>query len=459
DNFRASKALIAAQYSGVELKVEKNFVFGETNKTKEFQQKFPGGKVPAFEGKDGQLLQDGNAIAFYVSNEQLKGKTDIEKAQVLQWIGFAESEVLPAGCAWVFPILGIIKNNPSTQEAFQRAKNDMKVTLTILNSHLQTRTFLVGERVTLADIVVACNLLNPYRYVMDPDYRRPFANVNRWFSTVINQPQVKAVLGDIVLCEKPANASAVAQSSGDAAAQNKNKTVNKENKEKQRDKSNDSSEKEKPESASEKSGKKKGKKKDEKKQEKKEKQKSAPAAKEKEPEEELDATEALLAAEPKSKDPFDSMSKGTFNMDVFKRVYSNKDESKSIPFFWSKFDPENYSIWFGEYKYADELSKVFMSCNLITGMFQRLDKMRKQAFGSVCLFGEDNNSTISGVWVWRGQDLAFTLSPDWQIDYEVYDWKKLDPKSEETKALVQQYFSWAGTDKDGRKFNQGKIFK
>jgi len=43
-------------------------------------------------------------------------------------------------------------------------------------------------------------------------------------------------------------------------------------------------------------------------------------------------------------------------------------------------------------------------------MFQRLDKMRKQAFASVCLFGEDNNSTISGVWVWRGQDLAFPVS-------------------------------------------------
>lgn len=47
------------------------------------------------------------------------------------------------------------------------------------------------------------------------------------------------------------------------AAQNKNKTVNKEskhkeNKEKQRDKSNESSEKDKPEPASEKSGKKKG---------------------------------------------------------------------------------------------------------------------------------------------------------------------------------------------------------
>lgn len=92
-------------------------------------------------------------------------------------------------------------------------------------------------------------------------------------------------------------------------------------------------------------------------------------------------------------------------------------------------------------------------------MFQRLEKMRKQAFASVCLFGTDNDSSISGVWVWRGQELAFKLSPDWQIDYESYDWKKLDAKSEETKKLVEQYFSWTGADSKGRKFNQGKIFK
>jgi len=42
-------------------------------------------------------------------------------------------------------------------------------------------------------------------------------------------------------------------------------------------------------------------------------------------------------------------------------------------------------------------------------MFQRLDKMRKQAFASVCLFGTEGDSTISGVWVWRGQDLAFEV--------------------------------------------------
>ena len=97
-------------------------------------------------------------------------------------------------------------------------------------------------------------------------------------------------------------------------------------------------------------------------------------------------------------------------MDDFKRFYSNNSEDKSVPYFWEKFDPEHYSIWYGEYKFADELTMVFMSCNLISGMFQRLDRMRKNAFGSMILFGEDNKSTISGIWVWRGQELAFPVS-------------------------------------------------
>lgn len=57
----------------------------------------------------------------------------------------------------------------------------------------------------------------------------------------------------------------------------------------------------------------------------------------------------------------------TFKMDDFKRCYSNEDESTSIKYFWEHFDAENYSIWLGEYKYNDELQKVFMSCNLISG--------------------------------------------------------------------------------------------
>lgn len=61
--------------------------------------------------------------------------------------------------------------------------------------------------------------------------------------------------------------------------------------------------------------------------------------------------------------------------------------------------------------------------------------------------------------LWLNLLFFLQLSSDWQVDYESYNWKKLDPNSEETKKLVTQYFSWTGNDKDGRKFNQGKIFK
>jgi len=100
---------------------------------------------------------------------------------------------------------------------------------------------------------------------------------------------------------------------------------------------------------------------------------------------------------------------------------------------------------------------MFMSCNLVSGMFQRLDRMRKHSFGSVILFGKDNDTTISGVWVWKGQDLAFTLSEDLQIDYESYSWKKLDPESDETKTMVKEYFDGKG-DFDGKSLNQCKTF-
>ncbi|XP_037945895.1 elongation factor 1-gamma [Teleopsis dalmanni] len=417
ENFRAYKALIAAQYSGAQVKVAENFVFGETNKTSDFLKKFPSGKVPAFETANGNYLSESNAIAFFLANEQLRGgNCPFAQAKVQQWLSYADNEIVPASCSWVFPLLGIMP-----QQKNSTAKQDVTAVLDLLNNKLVESTYLVGERITLADIVVFTSLLHVYQYVLEPSVRSGFGNVNRWFITILNQPQVKQVIKNYVLCEKAIvfdpkkYAEFQAKTSGKPQVNKQEKT-------------------EKPVPK------------------KTEKVKAAPV-------EEMDIADEALAAEPKSKDPFDAMPKGTFNFDEFKRCYSNEDESVSVPFFWEKFDPENYSIWFGEYKYNDELTKTFMSCNLITGMFQRLDKMRKQAFASVCLFGDDNNSTISGVWVWRGHDLAFTLSSDWQIDYDCYSWKKLDAKSEETKNLVTQYFSWTGADKGGRKFNQGKIFK
>merc|ERR1712119_40963 len=306
DNFRAQKALIAAKYSGAQLTIAKDFVFGETNKTPDFLKKFPLGKVPAFEGSDGVLLTESNAIAYYVANDELRGGSEASaRAQVVQWMCMADNEILPASCTWVFPTMGIMQFN---KDATDRAKEDIKTALKTLNDHLLTRTFLVGERLTLADIAVACTLLNLYKHVLDPAFRKPFLNVTRWFTTVINQPNAKAVIGSFTLCSKMAefDSKKFAEFSG-------------------------------------KGGDKKG----------KEKAPKAEKKKEKEVEPEAD-----FPMKPKKKDPLDALPKGSFDLEEWKRFYSNNDEEPSIAWFWEHFDHENYSIWKGDYKYNEELTMV-----------------------------------------------------------------------------------------------------
>ena len=43
-------------------------------------------------------------------------------------------------------------------------------------------------------------------------------------------------------------------------------------------------------------------------------------------------------------------------------------------------------------------------------MFSRIEKLRKNAFASMGVFGEANNNTIAGVWFWKGQELVFPVS-------------------------------------------------
>jgi len=416
-SFRANKALIAAKYSCTEVAIDADFKLGETNKSAEFLKKFPNGKVPAFEGKDGLCLSESNAIAYYVANSLLRGEDLKSAAQVQQWINFSDNEILPAACTWVFPCLGVIQYNKQDTE---RAKEQIQKVLNVLNDHLLTRTFIVGERVTLADISLVCNMQSLYEQVLENAFRKPYQNVNRWFTTMINQPEVKSVLGDVTLCEKMAvfDAKKYKELHGGAGDEKK--------KEK------------KPQPPQ---------------QKKEEKKPKAPK--------EVEADDG--DDEPKqkeSKDPFADMPKGTFNMDEFKRTYSNQDtETKAIPYFWDKFDKENYSIWLCEYNQdTSDMKMAFMASNLVQGMFQRLEKLRKNAFASMLVLGEPKEFQIAGLWFWKGHKLAFELCNDWSTDYESYDWKKLDADSDETKELVKLFFLQEGPYK-GKECKDAKCFK
>lgn len=420
-SFRANKVLIAAKYSGADVKLDDSFKLGETNTSPSFLKKFPNGKVPAFEGKDGFCLAESNAIAYYVANKQLQGDDAQSMALVQQWISFSDSEILPAACTWVFPCLGIIQYNKQETE---RAKEQIKRVLLVLNEHLLTRTFVVGEHLTLADISLVCNLESLYEQVLEPEFRKPYQNVNRWFTTMINQPHVKSVLGEVKLCTKMAvfDAKKYKELHGGAG--------------------------------------------DEKKKEKPQQQqpKKAKAAKPAKKEEEDDEDEPPKPKE--SKDPFAALPKGTFVFDDFKKVYSNACSfDNSVPYFWSNFDKETCSLWYCEYIETDvkEFPMAFMASNLVQGMFQRLDKLRKNAFGTMFILGPPKDMAIKGLWFWRSKDLAFELSPDWNVDYPSYSWTKVDPDSDRAKELITQFFTLGEKDDpeyfDGKEILDKKVFK
>ncbi|KAG2186113.1 hypothetical protein INT43_002551 [Umbelopsis isabellina] len=401
NNPRVQKALIAARYNGVEVEAPEGFDFAIT-KTPEFLKKFPMGKVPAYEGADGLCLFESSAIAYYLAaykqNSELLGSTAAESALIQQWVIFSESELCSNLGTWAYPLMGYTAYlKPSVDAAIEKVKRAMDV----LNKVLLHQTYLVGEKVTFADIAIATSLIMPYKVLFDQEFRAQYKNVNRYFKTLINQPNFKAVVGEIPFCEVPLKYTPPKKEK--KAAEPKK----------------------------------------EKKAEQPKKEKKVEAAEEVE--------EPKPAPKPKS--ALDLLPPSPFVMDAWKRMYSNNDTDVAMKWFWENHDAEGFSIWRADYKYNDELTQTFMSNNLIGGFYARLERAHKYAFGSMIVRGTNNNNSISGYWVIRGQEIPYEIYD--AADYESYQFTKIEPSQyEEKKKEIEDYMSWNFED-----CADGKIFK
>jgi len=404
-NPRAFKVLIAAEYHEIEIKIPP-FEMGKDNKTKNFLAKNPLGKVPVLDTPEGAIFES-NAIARYIArirnDKMLYGKTFFESGQVDQWIDFSSHELEVPLDMWLYPVLGYMPYNAA---ANAKAKEDVKKALQILENHLLLRTYLVGEQITLADITIASALIYPMKMLLDKDFRKPFSNVLRWFTTLVNQPQFIAVVGDVPLCDKATT----------AAGAPKPATPKKEGK---KDAPKKAAKKEVAEDMDE-------------------------APKEKKVEHPL----AVLNREKPSSMKFDD----------WKVCYSNtKPLSKAMEWFWENIDLEGYSIWFCNYNYNAENTRMFMTCNAVSGFIQRSEAMRKYSFGVMSVLGEEGKKIeITGCWLFRGQSVEHILEAN--PDAEYYTWTKVTDFSDENKAKIAAY--WINEDKlEGKPIADSKVFK
>ncbi|GLB44431.1 putative elongation factor 1-gamma [Lyophyllum shimeji] len=402
----------AAALGGVPLELPAAYEHFVDNKKPEFLAKFPHGKIPALETADGFKLFESVAIARYIAglapNAGLLGNDLRETALVDQWVHLADTEVdLFTSCVMAL-VRGIVTPYSKPMHTFfvERQTRALKT----LNAHLATRTFFVGERITLADLFVAGVLMRAAGYTLDAPLRAEVPHLIRHFETIINQPKLKDIYGPVAYIEKAAQYV----------------PPPKEKKEKEA----------KPA------------------QEPKPKAEKKPKKAEEDEEE-----EEAVPAEPKAKNPLDELPKSTFSLEDWKRFYSNNETrgpGGAIEWLYKNIDKEGFSVWRFDFKYNEELTLTFMSANQITGFYNRLEASRKYLFASAGVLGESNNSVITGAMILRGQDVkpVVEVAPDW----ESYEYRKLDLEREEDRAFFEGALAW-DLEVEGKKWVDGKLFK
>lgn len=71
-----------------------------------------------------------------------------------------------------------------------------------LNAQLKTRTYLVGDQLTLADISIVASLSHLFKFFLGEDRQREFPYVTRYFIACASTREFKAVLGPVALCRE-----------------------------------------------------------------------------------------------------------------------------------------------------------------------------------------------------------------------------------------------------------------
>ncbi|KAL6179183.1 hypothetical protein ACLB2K_050699 [Fragaria x ananassa] len=390
NNKNGYKALIAAEYSGVKVELVKDFQMGVSNKTPEFLKINPIGKVPVLETPEGPVFES-NAIARYVARLKpgtpLFGSSLIEHALVDQWIDFAALEIDANILRWFIPRIGFAVYLPPAEEA---AISSLKRALTALNTHLASNTYLVGHSVTLADIIMISNLTLGFNRLLTKSFTSEFPHVERYFWTLVNQPNFHKILGEVKQAESvpPVQSAKKPSQPKEPAKKEAKKEVTKE------------------------------------------------AAKPKVEE----AVEEAEAPKPKAKNPLDLLPPSKMILDEWKKLYSNTKTNfreVAVKGFWDMYDPDGYSLWFCDYKYNDENTVSFVTLNKVGGFLQRMDLARKYAFGKMLVIGSDPPFKVKGLWLFRGQEIPQFII-DECYDMELYDWRKVDITDEDQKERVNQ---------------------
>jgi glutathione S-transferase len=125
-------------------------IFAGDTLTDEYAAKNPLRTTPVLETEDG-YLPESNAILLYLAEgTSLLPGTAFERAQVLRWLIYEQTDVIPTMGGLRFRLL--TGRLAAEDEDAVRRRHGGEEVLELLEEHLATREFFVGGKYTVADV-------------------------------------------------------------------------------------------------------------------------------------------------------------------------------------------------------------------------------------------------------------------------------------------------------------------
>jgi glutathione S-transferase len=170
-------------------RVELDILKGET-RTAEFLARNPNGRIPTLEIEPGLYLAESNAILCYLADGTPFLPADrLARAQVLQWMFFEQYSHEP-NIATVRFWVSHDQLTPERSALLESKRALGYAALDVMERHLSTRSYFVGDHYTVADIA-----LYAYTHVAPEggfELDR-FAAVDAWLRRVREQPNHRLI--------------------------------------------------------------------------------------------------------------------------------------------------------------------------------------------------------------------------------------------------------------------------
>lgn len=126
-------------------------------------------------------------VAKQVPSSGLLGSGVIEETAVLQWSSFTDYELLPPIMAWIQPVIGRAASSP---DILAKAEQNCEPTVRAIEKAIKGKQYLVGDKLTIADLFVISGLARGYQYVREAI--RSLSNGEQAFTNIYYQVFTKS---------------------------------------------------------------------------------------------------------------------------------------------------------------------------------------------------------------------------------------------------------------------------